>query len=205
MSAHLRAPANLKSRSQQSGFSLFELLVYLLIASILFAAAANRYQGYPAEAERANFLAVLSQLKAGVNLQMMRMIASADWTQARQEAIAGTNPMDLMLETPSNYLGEFATVDAAALPQRVWYFDSSAGELVYIAENSDNLYIIQDGVALASNQIRLRIENVYDRSGIVDDPDTADNRGRWQGLMLAPVIPYEWRSQPLEQLVADAP
>lgn len=205
MSAHLRAPANLKSRSQQSGFSLFELLVYLLIASILFAAAANRYQGYPAEAERANFLAVLSQLKAGVNLQMMRMIASADWTQARQEAIAGTNPMDLMLETPSNYLGEFATVDAAALPQRVWYFDSSAGELVYIAENSDNLYIIQDGVALASNQIRLRIENVYDRSGIVDDPDAADNRGRWQGLMLAPVIPYEWRSQPLEQLVADAP
>lgn len=205
MSAHLRVPANLKSRSRQSGFSLFELLVYLLIASILFAAAANRYQGYPAEAERANFLAVLSQLKAGVNLQMMRMIASADWTQARQEAIAGTNPMDLMLETPSNYLGEFAFVDVTALPQRVWYFDSSAGELVYIAENSDNLYIIQDGVALASNQIRLRIENVYDRSGIVDDPDAADNRGRWQGLMLAPVIPYEWRSQPLEQLVADAP
>ena len=60
-------------------------------------------------------------------------------------------------------------------------------------------------MALASNQIRLRIENVYDRSGIVDDPDAADNRGRWQGLMLAPVIPYEWRSQPLEQLVADAP
>lgn len=179
----------------QRGFSLFELLVYILIASILFSAAVNRYREYPAEAERANFVAVLSQLKAGVNLQMMRMIAGASWTQSAE--LDGSNPMDLMLERPSNYLGEFSLVDAALMPGRVWYFDSGTGELVYIASNSNNLYLLQNGQPMSGNQLRFRITSVYSS---VEEPQAP----RWQGLILEAKTPYEWRSAPIEA-IANSP
>ena len=180
------------------GFSLFELMVYILMASILFAVAANRYRQYPAEAERANFIAVMTQLKAGVNLQMMRMIANADWTQERRESIEGSNPMALMLETPSNYLGELTDVDISTIPPRVWFFDTEAGELVYVAENFDKLYVFDGDLAVNTNLVRLRIENVYD----LLPPTASDNNSdgaRWQGLVLRPIQAFQWQSVAIGQ------
>jgi type II secretory pathway pseudopilin PulG len=177
-------------RNTQTGFSLFELVVYLLIASILFSAALNRYREFPGEAERANFIAVLAQLKAGVNLQMMSAIASGG--RAEVSALTGTNPMSLMLQTPSNYVGEFSVIDETTMPRRVWYFDIVRGELVYLAENANNLYVTRNGQTVSGNQIRLRIENAYGGATGTD----------WQGTMLSAVEPYEWQSVPLELTAA---
>lgn len=202
---------------REQGFSMFELLVYILVASILFSVAMNRYQDYPAAAERANFMAVLAQLKAGVNLQMMRIIAGGSW--ASETGLEGSNPMNLMLEVPTNYLGEFSEVDPSRLPRRVWYFDSTAGHLVYIADNAPNLYLLIDGQQVEGNEVRFRIQSVYSTDGVVpvveeaednasgeqaeiQPPSSRETRLRWQGFTLSPVIPYEWRSVPLE-LVAD--
>src|SRR5690606_6860178 len=108
-----------------------------------------------------------SQLKSGVNLQMMRMIAGASWTGSRD--LDGSNPMDLMLETPTNYLGEFGVVDTTLMPARVWYFDTVTGELVYIADNSDYLYLLQNGQAINGNQLRFRIQSIFSD---VEEPQT---------------------------------
>ncbi|MBC52284.1 MAG: hypothetical protein CMQ34_00450 [Gammaproteobacteria bacterium] len=173
----------------QSGFSLFELVVYLLVSSILFATVINRYREFPGEAERANFTAVLAQLKAGVNLQMMDMIASGNW-HGRTDALEGSNPMDLMLEAPNNYVGEFAMVEIRTMPRRVWYFDTSRGELVYLAENTQNLYAVGEGGNQPSDQVRFRISSLR-------ADDAAPGEG-WHGLSLAPVEPYQWRRMPLD-------
>lgn len=165
------------------GFSLFELIVYILAASILFSVMLNRYRDFPGEAERASFLAVLGQLRAGVNLQMMTAIAEGSWN--RLDRLDGSNPMNLMLEVPANYLGEFATVNAS-LPRRSWYFDTSAGHLVYQVNRAEQVQIQVDGVKTASDQIRFVMRNVYGDSG-------------WQGLELSPIYPYEWRRVALER------
>ena len=166
---------------------MFELIVYLLVSSILFAAAFNRYQNFPGEAERANFTGVLAQLKTGLNLQMISAIL--DGSRSRLEAMEGTNPMDFMLETPSNYLGVLSQAEESALPRRIWYFDGTLGDLVYLADRSENLYAISDGQLVPTSSIRLRITNVY---------GDAESRQDWQGIVLASAVPYEWRHVPLE-------
>lgn len=167
----------------QRGFSLFELLVYILAASILFSVMLNRYRDFPGEAERASFIAVLGQLRAGVNMQMMNAIAEGSWQ--RLGALDGSNPMELMLEVPDNYLGEFPGVDAS-MPRRSWYFDTSEGHLVYHVNQNEHVRVRIDGEDVPADQIRFAIRNVQGDGG-------------WQGLTLAPVQPYEWRSVPLEQ------
>lgn len=189
-----RHHTTVKMRQFQQGFSLFELVVYLLVASILFATVLNRYREFPGEAERANFTAVLAQLKAGVNLQMMDMIAGGDWSRA--EELEGSNPMDLMLEQPTNYVGAFALVEQQSMPRRTWYFDTSRGELVYLADNADNLYVIGEGSNQPADAVRFRITSV--RAG------SEAESGSWQGLTLQAVVPYSWRQVPLELPTAQA-
>jgi general secretion pathway protein G len=174
---------------------MFELIVYLLVSSILFATLVNRYREFPGEAERANFTAILAQMRTGVNLQMMDMIASADF--GRGEELAGSNPMDLMLQPPSNYVGSFASVDINTMPRRVWYFDRSRGELVYLADDSQNLYVERNGASQPDAHIRFRITNVQ-------AADAPAGQG-WQGLTLAPVEPYQWRRVPIDiQAIAES-
>ncbi len=188
------ARISLVRKGRQSGFSLFELIVYMLIASIMFATAFNRYRAYPAEAERANFIAVLGQLKTGVNLRMIVAVTSGSMT-ARTE-LAGSNPMDFMLQTPGNYLGAFSSVDEGQLPRRTWYFDSSLGELVYLADRADNLFALSPQGRIPADRIRLHVVDIYDEESI---------RPRWQGVSLEAVEPYEWLSQPMELPVPEQP
>lgn len=177
------------TNSRQTGFSLFELIVYMLISSIMFAAAFNRYQAYPAEAERANFIAIVNQLKTGVNLRMVVVVAGGD-ARERLE-LAGSNPMDLMLQTPSNYLGAFDAVDESQLPRRSWYFDNTRDELVYLADRSDNLYALAPQGRIPTNRVRLHIVDIF---------ADAEARVRWQGVALESVEPFEWLSTPLEMI-----
>lgn len=195
-------------RSRQAGLTLFELVVFILVVSIIFAYGFNRFREYPGAAERANFLAVTAQLKAGVNLRMMNAIASGDFSTARE--LEGSNPMDLMLEVPRNYVGSFAIVDEGSMPRRTWYFDEQAGELVYLANDSTQLYELREGGRrVPSDDVRLRINNVYEqdvRNGngarrqengtsavSPEDGESDAPRGRrWQGLRLEAVQPYSW-------------
>lgn len=164
--------------------TLFELVVYILVVAILFSFALNRFREYPGEAERANFVAVREQIRTGVNLAMLSAISSGDWSEVR--SMEGGNPMDLMLETPSNYVGELSSVAADELPRRIWYFDRGSGELVYRANDIGNLYRLSNGDRVPAEEIRLRLTRVGDREG------------GFQGLSLRPVTSYEWHSVNLE-------
>lgn len=176
------------NKNTQRGFSMFELVVYLLSVSILFAAAVSRYQDFPGEAERANFTAVLAQLRTGVNLQMILALTSNK--RSALEEMEGSNPMDLMLETPNNYVGALSGINETELPRRVWYFDTINGELVYLADRADNLFLLTPQGRLPTERIRFRIRNVYD--------ETESERRSWQGIILVAVEPYEWRRISLE-------
>jgi len=182
--SHLQGARPLPQR--QRGFSLFELIAYILIVSITFSYAFNRFADFPGEAERANFTSIMMQLKAGVTLQMMNGIASGKWHELA--VLEGSNPMNLMLETPTNYVGELGQLDVSQLPRRIWYFDATAGELVYLANNTNNLYAMVNGGAQPADHVRLRIAMRYN--------DEA--RTEWSGMTLDPVVPFVWETVELQ-------
>ncbi len=180
----------LVNRQRQRGFSLFEMIIYILTASILFSAAFNRYRDFPGEAERANFLAITAQLNAAINLQMMNAIARGSFNELN--GLNGVNPMDFMLSTPANYVGSLSTIDEAVLPRRIWYFNQITSELVYLANDASNLYLLQGGQRVPTNRISFRVQNVVG--------PRPDGTNVWQGLLLAPVVPFEW--QPVSLVIA---
>ncbi len=202
---------SVQNARRMRGFSIFELILYLLISSIIFSISMRRFEQYPADAERANFLSIVGQLKAAVMLQMMDGIAGGKFNEMR--ALEKSNPMDLMLETPSNYTGAFSLVDETNMPRRTWYFDSYNGQLVYLASPGLQIYSAEgDGTATMSS-IRFHVVNKY--SGAPEQIDeglgidagqvtglsvagaggSAAQGGKWEGLVLEPVTPYNWESQ----------
>lgn len=209
------------SERRSRGFTLFELVVFILVVAIVFSVGMRRFQRYPGEAERANFLAITSQLKAAVNLQMMNAIAGANWQELGR--LENSNPMDLLLETPSNYVGAFGLVDEVSMPRRSWYFDSFNGQLVYLVNDNSHLYsTLGDGSSTLSS-IRFRIAMRYanedtgeSQQGLgidantvtgLNDPSLRAETGRagggsqgrkWQGLVLEAVTPFSWERSEIE-------
>lgn len=174
------------SAGRQRGFSMFELIAYILVVSITTSVAYNRFADFPGEAERSNFMAVLMQVKAGTNMQMMNAIAEGSWMEL--QSLEGTNPMDLMLETPVNYIGEMGLVNATDMPARIWYFDTNTDELVYIANDARNLFILAENERVQTDELRFRVMMKYRDA----------ERLNWEGLVLEPVVPYVWDSIDLQ-------
>jgi len=197
-----------------AGFSLFELVVFIISVAIIYATAANRFAEFPAEAERANFLAVTAQIQSAINLEMM--LGAGFGNASAVERMAGANPMELLLETPSNYIGAYDFVDKSQLPRRIWYFDQQRGQLVYLINNSDDVVLLGDGLEVPTDEIRFRVMLDYDeidtqtglplsiaqQAGVEIPPE--NRRRRLKGAILRPTIPFSWGQSDIDALVAEA-
>lgn len=196
------------------GFSLFELVVFIILVAIIYATAANRFADFPGQAERANFLAITTQLQTAINLEMMIGLGTGRIRSA--ERMDGINPMDLMLQPPSNYIGVFDLIDRERIQRRVWYFDRSRQELVYLVNDTTGVYLVNDGIDVPTDEIRFRIMVEYGeedmRSGL--PVEIAENDGsvvapenrrtRLRGVLLRPVFPYRWGGAETDTLIAEA-
>lgn len=196
-------------RSQ--GFSLFELIVFIIVSAILYAGAARRFTDFPGDAERANFYAITTQIGGGINLEMMMAITRG--LNFQMAAYANTNPMDLMLQPPSNYIGSFEALDVNGSDRRIWYFDSSRGELVYLANDADGLSLIVNGNHIPTDEVRFTLSVEYSyRDSATGLPvelmgsDSSDKEGLRQtlgGLRLKPVTPFEWSAGDIQANLAE--
>lgn len=184
------------------GFSLFELVVFIISVAIIYAYAANRFQEFPGQAERANFLAVTTQIQSAINLEMMYGVGVGRISSPQR--LEGANPMDLMLEPPSNYLGAYDIVDTSRLDRRTWYFDRGSQELVYLVNDASGVALLINGVEVPTDEIRFKLVadfGMHDReSGLpVRALESAgqtvaeeDQERAFNGIVMRPVIPYKW-------------
>lgn len=181
--------------------------MFIICVAIIYAAAARRLADFPGEAERANFFAITAQLQAGINLEMMMGITRGKGGYLNQ--YEGANPMDLLLEPPSNYVGAYAGVDSRTFDRRVWYFDIGSNELVYLANDADGLSHLLNGRKIPADRVSFKISVQYSyrdsSTGLlldvvdVDPAEQGDLRRSFDGLLLQPTIPFEWESGGLEQ------
>jgi len=116
-------------RSRNRGFSLLELVVVIVIIGILLAVALNRLLPYIDEAERVGVLTLEGQIKSTLVTDAAKRIAGG--RAASISELDGSNPMRLMLEAPTNYVGEKRADQRGAVPRRNWYFDLKTQRLVY--------------------------------------------------------------------------
>lgn len=189
---------------------MFELVVFIIVVAIIYSTASNRFAEFPGEAERANFITVVTQLQSGINLELLFGIVN----NRPVSSYEGANPMDLMLEPPNNYIGAYGYIDQTQLPGRIWYFDSNRNELVYLINDNDNVFLIQNGNPVPTTEIRFRLQVEYrdqPGQGGEDQPANAgspsvQNGGNREvaGLVMRPVVPYRWEGVDLMQIVTEA-
>lgn len=185
-----------KPGRRSQGFTLFEMVVVICSISILYMVAEQRLNELPAAAERASFLGVQEQIKSGVNFAMYSKMTSG----GEQEAVSmeGTNPINYLLEAPSNYLGELGEVTDAVRRRNAWYFETSTGELVYVVGGTSigDVWVKIASIPVNLGQIRFRIENAYaDANGIQvfgSERNRSQEQLKWEGLLLVPVHEYNW-------------
>ena len=174
-----------------SGFSLFELMVFIISTAIIYASAANRFAAFPVEAERANFTAISAQLQSAINMEMLIGVGFGNIEASAQ--MAGMNPMDFLLEVPSTYIGVLNGANAAGLDARTWHFDGSRGELVYRVSREGLVVLTLSGTETPTLEIRFKIVAdfmEFDSAGL--PVASGSTQRKFTGVVLRPVVPFRW-------------
>jgi len=166
------------------GFSLFELLVVIVIVSILMIIAISRLLALQVDAERVTMESTVGALRSGLGIKVAESIVKHKVSAL--PAYEDSNPMNLLAEVPRNYLGEMESVDPHTLEKGSWYFDKPAKTLVYLVDNAGYFSGGIDNPPRARFKIRLVYTDV-DSNGTFDS--SIDSIG---GLRLAALEPYGW-------------
>ncbi|HUF74416.1 MAG TPA: prepilin-type N-terminal cleavage/methylation domain-containing protein [Gammaproteobacteria bacterium] len=166
------------------GFSLFELVVVIVVIAILSGLLLARVLPLIGQAERVAFLQTKQQIQNALLLEAAgRVVRGESGTLA---SLTGTNPMDLLLEPPGNYAGTISRLTSETLPRRSWLFDGEADLLVYRPGRQAKFEALEG----PADRIEMRVSFVYrDR-----DEDGAYNASidRFDGLRLESLHPYAW-------------
>ena len=168
-------------RHRYAGFTLVELTVALLVIAILAAVALHKLWSFQAEAERVALENTVGGLRSALGMNVASYIAKDDLRGA--QVLAGSNPMDLLSESPKNYRG---TVDSEpAVAGGEWYFDRKRGELAYRVRNAD----VFRGGSGPPAEARFAIRPVYEDRNRNGRLDTGDS---FYGVRLEALTPYRW-------------
>ena len=166
------------------GFSLFELLVVIVIISILFVVAISRLVALQVDAERVVMESVVGSLRSGLGIKVAESIVRQ--RIAGLPAYEASNPMNLLAEVPVNYLGERSGVDPHTLEKGSWYFDLPSQTLVYIVDNTGYFSGGTDDPPRAKFKIRL-VYSDANGNGVYDSGVDSI-----EGLRLAVMESYRW-------------
>lgn len=165
---------------RQRGFSLFEIVVVVLLIGVLMSIAIDRMLQLQIAAEKVSVQELLGNLKGAVNLQAADLVVHKGLGSMR--ILESSNPMLYLQELPHNYLGNRSEHDAGQLAKGNWFFDPNEGVLVYIVNNTSYFETRLKGTP----RIRFKVSLIY--------KDNLDN-GRAdsiRGVTIKALNDYRW-------------
>jgi prepilin-type N-terminal cleavage/methylation domain-containing protein len=171
-------------RNPQSGFTLFELIVVVVIISILAATFLNRVMYYQEQAEKTAMVEVAAAIQTSLILQYGQMLIHG--REREVSTLAVENPMNWLLKKPPNYAGEFFAPTPASVHSGNWVFDLKSRELIYIPSLTGHLAPGKDGYKWIRYRVALKYEPAYGASG-----GTANPR-EFIGVLFEQVEPNLW-------------
>ncbi|SHJ78915.1 Type IV pilin N-term methylation site GFxxxE [Malonomonas rubra DSM 5091] len=172
--------SNLTQIRGQRGYTLLEIVVVIAIISILAAFALDKYARLLVDVERTSMQHDLGVMRSAVSMQFASHFVAGDVQGLN--ALIDTNPMDLLSEKPSNYLGVFKASEAGKLEAGHWYFDNDNRALVYLVRHVEYFE-----TKLRPKQARFKIFPVYSEK-------QKENKKKLflAGLRLKAIDPYRW-------------
>ncbi len=175
-----RRQAALYDAKQHKGFTLFELIIVIIIVSILGVVLLDRFWRYQEQAEKVAMEQLVGTLKSALNIQVAGLLAKGQVESLPQ--LSKENPINWLTEKPSNYLGEYFAPTAAQIQAGSWYFDLKDRELVYLPRRTEHFTAKQE----ARKWIRYKLDLVYNPERA---PGEAPEVG---GIVLRLTTPYTW-------------
>lgn len=167
---------------RQQGFSLFEIVVVVLLIGVLMSMAIDRLLVLQVEAEKVSVKHVIGTIDSAVYLQVAEIVLKEGLGSMRK--LENTNPMDYLARLPENYVGVKTGQAARDVLPASWYFDSVNKTLVYKVENIENFESAIDGTP----SIILKLSLLY-RGNVI-----SSRNGNIQGIKLKSLHDYNWKS-----------
>jgi len=162
----------------QRGFSLFEVVVVVLMIGVLMSLAIDRLMRVQVDAERVSVQYVIGALESALSLQVAEIVVRRGLDAVR--ALENRNPMSYLEKTPVNYFGA-ARDNAISRPRESgWYFDTDEKILVYTVKNTRYFRSSVDG----RPRIRLQLRLIYQ--------DAAGGKQSIRGVRLQSLDEYAW-------------
>jgi prepilin-type N-terminal cleavage/methylation domain-containing protein len=175
------AKTSLKLLNRQQGFSLFELVVVVLLVGVFMSFALDRMLQIQIDAERVSVQHVIASLKSAVSLQAAEMVVNKGINSIK--TLENTNPMNYLQELPYNYLATKNDRQASHYPVASWYYDPEQNILIYKVKNTNYFETSLPGTP----RIRLKVEAIYK-----DEVSRRDNNNV-RGISLKSMDDYFWK------------
>ena len=174
------------AKPREAGFTLFELIVVVILVAVFAGVLLGRFLLYQEMAEKTAMEQTAGAVRSALNIQVAGLIA-----RGRTEDIpklATLNPMNLLTEQQKNYIGEFYETSMDDIPPGSWYFDLRHRELVYLVYRGGHFVPAEDG----SKRVRYKVALVYN-NGLLSSGQSG--RKELGGVVLREVAPYKWEIQ----------
>jgi type II secretory pathway pseudopilin PulG len=171
-----------RSRARALGFTLFELILSLMVVSLFAGKLAERFVDYQEQAEKAAMEQTVGSIRSALNIRMAALIA-----RGRSEDVVKLleiNPFTLLNDQQKNYAGEHYDVQPGSIPTGSWYYDLKARQVVYLVQRGDQ-FVSSGG----DKAIHFKTELVYNRPLPGEKNDKASDVG---GVVFRETQPYKW-------------
>ncbi|EAR61210.1 pilus assembly FimT family protein [Neptuniibacter caesariensis] len=152
-----------------SGFSLLELVVSILIISVLMTFGYIKLESMAEGIERVSFDGARNNIQAQLTIRVTEWYAKQQNVVA--EELTGTNPVELIQLRPSNYRGELKLEELDEAPPEHWYFVTDNSWLVYKAKRIENLENEFEMENIIPFQIRIRFGQAEQTQGLAVGAD----------------------------------
>lgn len=176
-------------KNKQRGFTILELVVVIIIISVLGLFAIDRIFAIRIAAEQAAVKQIVGTIKSALGLEVARLALAGKMSSVAK--LNKTNPINLLSQKPSNYIGEKDDSNHIVEPG-TWYFDKKQKALIYNVIYKENFTTPLKGIARIRHQITL----VYnDRNNNNRFDLRYDNIA---GLDLFPLEKYNWNAKAMD-------
>jgi prepilin-type N-terminal cleavage/methylation domain-containing protein len=168
---------------RSKGFTLFELILVIIVVALTAGMLFGRVLDYQEIAEKTAMEQTAGTLRSALALQISGLLARGKGEDLAK--LAAVNPIALLAEVPQNYVGEYygAAEDVAA---GNWYFDLKSRQLVYLVRHGEHFQAGADG----AKAVRYQVTPVY--NDWMRETGAASSGKELAGLVLKELQPYSW-------------
>lgn len=174
----VRRMSGRRYRQRYAGFSLFELIVGIVIIGVLGTFLSDRMLRYQEYAEKTAMEVTARHLQTGLRLQVADLMMRDRMHEI--DRLLQQNPMTWLETPPPNYIGERTAMPQGDALRGKWYFDAVQRVVIYTPLHHRFFQSQRQG----ANSISYRLNAMPVTSG--------EGARRIEGLSLLLLSPYKW-------------